>query len=176
MQRIFSQLDHEIDLYKMAMSIILTMRGIPQIYYGTEIILSSTGDHGQLRTDFPGGWPGDRVNAFTGKALSKKQSNAQTFLKNLLNWRKDSLPISEGKLIHYPPEDGVYVYFRKHEDEIVMVLINNNFKPVSVDLDRFHEVLGNRKKARSVASGLDYDLTDNMSIKQKTVVILDAIF
>ena len=81
MQRIFSQLDHEIDLYKMAMSIILTMRGIPQIYYGTEIILSSTGDHGQLRTDFPGGWPGDRVNAFTGKALSKKQSNAQTFLK-----------------------------------------------------------------------------------------------
>ena len=59
MQRIYSQLDHDIDLYKMAMSIILTMRGIPQIYYGTEIILSSTGDHGQLRTDFPGGWPGD---------------------------------------------------------------------------------------------------------------------
>ena len=70
----------------------------------------------------------------------------------------------------------MYVYFRKHEHELVMVLINNNFKPVSVDLDRFHEVLGSRKKARSVASGLDYDLTDNMSIKKKTVVILDAIF
>ena len=176
MQRIFSQLDHDIDLYKMAMSIILTMRGIPQIYYGTEIILSSTGDHGQLRTDFPGGWPGDRVNAFTRKALSKKQSDAQTFLKNLLNWRKDSLPISQGKLIHYPPEDGVYVYFRKHEDELVMVLINNNLKPVSIDLDRFHEVLGSRKKARSVASSLDYNLTNNINIKQKTAVILDVIF
>ena len=70
----------------------------------------------------------------------------------------------------------MYVYFRKHEDELVMVLINNNLKPVSIDLDRFHEVLGSRKKSRSVASSLDYDLRNKISIKQKTAVILDVFF
>ena len=176
MKRIYSQLGHDINLYKMAMSIILTMRGIPQIYYGTEIILSSTGDHGQLREDFPGGWKSDRVNAFTRKSLSKKQSDAQTFLKTLLNWRKNSLPIAKGKLVHYPPKDGMYVYFRLYGDELIMVLVNNNFKTVSVDLKRFYEVLGNKKQARSVITNLDYNLNETISVKQKTVLILDVIF
>jgi len=176
MQRIYSQLNHDMDLYKMAMSIILTMRGIPQIYYGTEIILKSTGDHGELRKDFPGGWQGDRVNAFTGKSLGKEKSDAQMFLKTLLNWRKNSLPIAKGRLIHYPPKDGVYVYFRSHDDELVMVLVNNNSDPVSIDLKRFYEVLDKRTKARSVISILDYDLREKISIKQKTVLILDVIF
>ena len=176
MQRIYSQLNHDFDLFKMAMSIILTTRGIPQIYYGTEIILESTGDHGELRKDFPGGWQGDRVNAFTRKSLSKEQSEAQIFLKTLLNWRKNSLPIAKGRLIHYPPKDGVYVYFRSHDDELVMVLVNNNSEPVSVDLKRFYEVLDKRKQARSVISSLDYHLSEKISIKQKTALILDVIF
>ena len=176
MQRIYSQLNHDFGLFKMAMSIILTTRGIPQIYYGTEIILKSTGDHGELRKDFPGGWEGDRINAFTRKSLSKEQSEAQIFLKNLLNWRKNSLPIAKGRLIHYPPKDGVYVYFRSHGDELVMVLVNNNLEPVSVDLKRFYEVLDKRKQARSVISSLDYDLREKISIKEKTALILDIIF
>ena len=176
MQRIYSQLNHDFGLFKMAMSIILTTRGIPQIYYGTEIILESTGDHGELRKDFPGGWQGDRVNAFTRKSLSKEQSEAQIFLKTLLNWRKNSLPIAKGRLIHYPPKDGVYVYFRSHDDKLVMVLVNNNSEPVSVDLKRFYEVLDKRKQARSVISSLDYHLSEKISIKQKTALILDVIF
>ena len=176
MQRIYSQLNDDMDLYKMAMSIVLTTRGIPQIYYGTEIILKSTGDHGELRKDFPGGWQGDRANAFTGKSLGKDKSDAQIFLKTLLNWRKNSLPIAKGRLIHYPPKDGVYVYFRSHGDELVMLLVNNNFEPVSVDLKRFYEVLDKRKQARSVISSLDYDLREKISIKEKTVLILDIIF
>ena len=176
MQRIYSQLGHDINLYKMAMSIILTMRGIPQIYYGTEIILSSNGDHGQLREDFPGGWENDRVNAFTRKSLSKKQSDAQIFLKTLLNWRKNSPPIAKGKLVHYPPKDGVYVYFRSYEGELIMVLVNNNFKTASVDPKRFYEVLNDKKQARSVITNLDYNLNETISVKQKTALILDVIF
>ena len=84
MQRIFSQLNEDMDLFKMAMSFILTTRGIPQIYYGTEIAMKSTGDHGELRKDFPGGWTGDKINAFNGNRLKSDQREAQAFMKNYL--------------------------------------------------------------------------------------------
>ena len=176
MKRIYSQLNHDIDLYKMAMSIILTTRGIPQIYYGTEIIMKSTDDHGELRKDFPGGWEGDKVNAFTGKLLNKDQAEAQRFLKTLLNWRKKSLSITKGRLIHYPPKDGVYVYFRIYGDELAMVLVNNNQEPKNVDIKRFDEILGKRKRAKSVINSLDYDLRKNISMKEKSALILEITF
>ena len=84
--------------------------------------------------------------------------------------------MAKGRLIHYPPKDGVYVYFRSHDDELVMVMVNNNPEPVSVDLKRFYEVLDKRKQSRSVISSLDYHLSENISIKQKTALILDVIF
>ena len=176
MKRIYSQLNHDIDLYKMAMSIILTTRGIPQIYYGTEVIMKSTDDHGELRKDFPGGWEGDEVNAFTGKLLNKDQAEAQRFLKTLLNWRKKSLSITKGRLIHYPPKDGVYVYFRIYGDELAMVLVNNNQEPKNIDIKRFDEILGKRKRAKSVINSLDYDLRKNISMKEKSALILEITF
>jgi len=176
MKRIYSQLNHDIDLYKMAMSIILTTRGIPQIYYGTEIIMKSTDDHGELRKDFPGGWEGDEVNAFTGKLLNIDQAEAQRFLKTLLNWRKNTLSITKGRLIHYPPKDGVYVYFRIYGDELAMVLVNNNQEPKNINIKRFDEILGKRQRAKSVINSLDYDLRKNISMKEKSTLILEVIF
>ena len=158
------------------MSIILTTRGIPQIYYGTEIIMKSTGDHGELRKDFPGGWGGDEANAFTGKLLNKDQVEAQRFLKTLLNWRKNSLAITKGRLVHYPPKDGAYVYFRTYGDELAMVLVNNNQEPKNIDIKRFYETLGKRKRAKSVINSLDYDLRKNISMKGKTALILEVTF
>ena len=174
MQRIYSQLNNNIDLYKMAMSFILTTRGIPQIYYGTEIIMESTADHGELRRDFPGGWKGDKVNAFSRKGLSNKEIEAQKYLKTLLNWRKKSLAITNGKLIHYPPKDGVYVYFRLFDNESVMVLINNNKNKTRVDLERFYEVLKNNKNGISVINNTKYNLKEKISLDKKSVLILEV--
>jgi glycosidase len=174
MQRIYSQLNNNIDLYKMAMSFILTTRGIPQIYYGTEIIIESTADHGELRKDFPGGWKGDKVNAFSRKGLSNKEIEAQKYLKTLLNWRKKSPAITNGKLIHYPPKDGVYVYFRLFDNESVMVLVNNNKNKTRVDLERFYEVLKNNKNGTSVINNTKYNLKDKISLDKKSVLILEV--
>ena len=93
MIRIYSELNENMDLYKMAMTFISTVRGIPQIYYGTEIAMTSTEDHGQLRKDFPGGWPNDRFNAFVDTGLKSNQLEAKRFLKKLLNWRKNNAAI-----------------------------------------------------------------------------------
>ncbi|MEM6768556.1 MAG: alpha-amylase family glycosyl hydrolase, partial [Bacteroidota bacterium] len=88
MQRIYGQMGEDIDLFNQAIVYVATMRGIPQYYYGTEILMSGSGDHGIVRSDFPGGWDGDKVNAFTGEGLTKKQKEAQAMFKKLLNWRK----------------------------------------------------------------------------------------
>ena len=141
MTRIYSQLKNDFDLYKMAMKYILTTRGIPQVYYGTEILMTGPSDHGSLRADFPGGWSTDKINAFDGQGLKPQQKSAQGFIKKLLNWRKESFPITKGEFIHFHPSDGVYVYFRKYDDELVMVLMNNNNKTKNISTDRFFEIL-----------------------------------
>ena len=173
MQRIFSQLNEDMDLYKMAMSFILTTRGIPQIYYGTEIAMKSTGDHGELRKDFPGGWQSDKVDAFSGKGLKSEERDAQKFLRRLLNWRKTSSAIGKGKLLHYPVKDGLYVYFRSYEDDLVMVIMNNNQSSKNIDLKRFSEILLKRERAINIINNRAYKLSKPMRVPGKTAMILD---
>ena len=84
------------------------------------------GDHGLIRTDFPGGWPNDEVNAFSGKGLNQSQKDMQQFLKKLLNFRKNSKAIHNGSTIHFAPKEGVYFLFRKKDDEIVFLILNKN--------------------------------------------------
>ena len=173
MKRIYSQLNEQMDLYKMAMTIINTVRGIPQIYYGTEIAMSSTGDHGALRKDFPGGWPGDKVNAFTGRSLNKKELEAQNFIRKLLNWRKENIAITMGNMIHYPVENGIYVYFRSYNEALVMVIINNNKKSKTIDPDRFNEVIAEKKQGISILDNKVYDLTTKINLPGKGALILE---
>jgi glycosidase len=173
MKRIYSQLNEQMDLYKMAMTIINTVRGIPQIYYGTEIAMSSTGDHGALRKDFPGGWPGDKANAFTGRSLNKKELEAQNFIKKLLNWRKENIAITMGNMIHYPVENGIYVYFRSYNEALVMVIINNNKRSKTIDPDRFNEVIAEKKQGISILDNKVYDLTTKINIPGKGALILE---
>ena len=173
MKRIYSQLNEQMDLYKMAMTIINTVRGIPQIYYGTEIAMSSTGDHGALRKDFPGGWPGDKVNAFTGRSLNKKELEAQNFIRKLLNWRKENIAITMGNMIHYPVENGIYVYFRSYNEALVMVIINNNKRSKTIDPDRFNEVIAEKKQGISILDNKVYDLTTKINLPGKGALILE---
>jgi glycosidase len=175
MSRIYTQLDEDDALYKIALSYFLTTRGIPQIFYGTEILMANPGtdDHGIIRTDFPGGWPGDVQNAFTGKGLSDKQLNAQNHLKQLLNWRKSSDAIKFGKLTHYAPEKGTYVYFRHWQDNVVMVAINKNSQTTELELARFSQFLSAKDKAQDVMSGELINLDKSINLAPRSVIILD---
>ena len=173
MIRIYSELNENMDLYKMAMTFISTVRGIPQIYYGTEIAMTSTEDHGQLRKDFPGGWPDDKVNAFIDTGLKSNQLEAKRFLKKLLNWRKNNAAIIKGNMIHYPVRDGVYVYFREYKNDLVMVAMNNNEKKMRIDPQRFYEVIKDRKSGKDIFNDKIYKLSKKVTIPAKTVTVLE---
>ena len=143
MHRIYHQLGGDDELFRLAMVLVLTTRGIPQLLVGTEIQMdhAPNASHGVMRADFPGGWPGDRVNGFTGEGLSPEAAAAQQFLKRLLNWRKTSTAVRNGRLTHYAPANGIYVYFRHTDDDRVMVVINKNADAKEVAVDRFAESL-----------------------------------
>ena len=173
MIRIYSELNENMDLYKMAMTFISTVRGIPQIYYGTEIAMTSTEDHGQLRKDFPGGWPNDRVNAFIDMGLKSNQLEAKRFLKKLLNWRKNNAAIIKGNMIHYPVRDGVYIYFRKYKNDLVMVAMNNNERKMRIDPQSFYEVIKDRKSGKDIFNDKIYKLSKKVTIPAKTVTVLE---
>ncbi|MFP4096711.1 MAG: alpha-amylase family glycosyl hydrolase [Cyclobacteriaceae bacterium] len=101
MDRFYTQVGHDMSLFKMGMIYFATMRGIPQLYYGTEILMENAqdpGDHGVIRTDFPGGWEGDAVNAFSGEGLTAPQQEAQIVVSKLFNWRKEQPVIHRGSL------------------------------------------------------------------------------
>ena len=175
MSRIYTQLGEDDDLFRMALAYVLTMRGIPQIYYGTEILMSNPGveDHGIIRSDFPGGWKGDRKNAFTGEGLSEREAQAQAFVKNLLNWRRDKTVIHTGQLTHFVPEDGTYVYFRHGADDSVMVVLNKNAEETQLELSRFSERLAGYQSALDVISGEKLELGNSMNLPARSVRVLD---
>ena len=144
MSRIYTQLNHDVELTKLALTFILTTRGIPQIFYGTEILMDNKGtdSHGIIRTDFPGGFAGDKQNAFSGEGLSEQQIQFQTDLKKLLNWRKTSKAIRDGSLKHYSPIDDVYVYFRVLDKQVVMVVLNKANSKKTIEPRRYRSILG----------------------------------
>ncbi|MGB8357312.1 MAG: alpha-amylase family glycosyl hydrolase, partial [Bacteroidales bacterium] len=176
MTRFFTETGKSLDIYKMALSFILTTRGIPQLYYGTEIVMEgdkSKGD-GFLRSDFPGGWAGDKKNVFTGTNLTPEEKEAFDFTENLLNWRKDKEVIHTGKLKHYVPEDGLYVYFRYNDRESVMVILNNNdSKSCLVTKDKYIESLDGFSKGYEVITGKTFDDLTSIEVLPKTAMIID---
>jgi glycosidase len=175
MSRIFTQLNENITDTKTALSYLLVLPRIPQIYYGTEILMNDTanpGDHGLIRTDFPGGWEGDSVNAFTGEGLSDDQIDMQSYVKKLLNYRKESKAIHQGKTIHFAPDDGVYVLFRILDDETVVHIINKNNEPVELDLSRYQELNLTGKKVRNIITNNEFIWNDKFVLINKGSIIL----
>ncbi|MDO1501594.1 glycoside hydrolase family 13 protein [Winogradskyella maritima] len=170
MSRIYTQLDGDLTNTKMVLSYLLTLPRIPQIYYGTEILMDDfdqPGDHGLIRTDFPGGWEGDTVNAFTGEGLSDDQKEMQNYLKKLLNFRKQSKAIHNGDTVHFAPENGVYVLVRTSKDETVVHIINKNETPYELDLKRFEELNLKGKTLKNVITGNEIQWQDNLRLDSK---------
>jgi len=161
--------------YKMAMSLLMTTRGIPQIYYGSEIGMTGDKDKGDgdIRRDFPGGWPGDSINAFTEKGRTPVQNEYYDFTAKLLNWRKNKTVIHTGLLTHYVPENDVYVYFRYNDTEKTMVIINNNETDQTIKTDHFAESLENVVSGTDVMTGKTFDLKSELTIPKQTALILE---
>ena len=175
MSRIYTQLGGNLTKTKMALGYLLSLPRISQIYYGTEVLISDAkkpGDHGLIRTDFPGGWEGDTINAFTGEGLSKNQIEMQSFLKQVLNYRKNSEAIHSGKTLHFGPEKGVYVLVRIKNDEIVAVILNKNDKEINLDVSRFSEVGLNGRKVKNINTSEEFIWNNSLKINKKGILIL----
>jgi glycosidase len=175
MSRIYTQLNEDLTKTKIALAYMLALPRISQIYYGTEILLSDAakpGDHGLIRTDFPGGWENDTVNAFTGVGLSTNQKEMQSFLKSVLNYRKNSAAIHKGKTIHFAPDNGIYVLFRVLNDEVVTIILNKNEEEITLDLTRFNEIGLTGKKVKNIISSEAFKWGDSLKMNSKGVLIL----
>jgi len=161
---------------KMALAFLATTRGLPLIYYGTEALSDRgtlEGDGGK-RKDFPGGWQGDQVNMFTGENLSAGQKDLLDFTSTLFSWRKSNKAVQEGKLTHYIPEDGIYVYFRTLGKESVMIILNNNEKYVkNLTTERFEENLKGFKSGKDVLTGSQLKNLKNIEVPAKSVKIIE---
>lgn len=175
MSRIYTQMNEDETLYKLALAFILTTRGIPQIFYGTEILMSHPGtdEHVIIRSDFPGGWPGDAVNAFTGTGLTPAQSQARQWLRKLLHWRQTADAVHTGKLMHFAPKDKVYVYFRYSDTQKVMVILNRNKEPYTLSLAPFAEMLDGHTQGNDVMSGVRMELDVEITLQEAGAYVVE---
>ncbi|MEN8224041.1 MAG: glycoside hydrolase family 13 protein [Bacteroidota bacterium] len=176
LSRFFSVMERDVNKYKMGLAFLLTTRGIPLVYYGTEILMEGEEPmgHGYIREDFPGGWQGDETDVSMELGLSAEQREAKDFLRSLLNWRMHNTAIHKGELAHFIPEAGVYIYFRIHDEEAVMIVLNNNNSQISMPgLNRFDECLEGRRKAREVISELNIEDLQEYVLPPKSASILE---
>lgn len=175
MSRFYTQLGENADLVKLGLTYYATTRGIPQIFYGTEILMFNRGpkDDGIIRSDFQGGWVGDPVNAFTGVGLTAKQKEVQDFVSKVLNWRKTSEAIHSGELKHFVPENDIYVYFRYNQNEKVMVVLNKNNSEKTIDTGRFNEVMGNCTSGKEIISGETITGLKNLTVPAMGAMIIE---
>ena len=174
-QRINHVYNNDIRKYKMAMALLATVRGIPQLYYGSEIGMAGNKDNGDadIRRDFPGGWEGDANNAFTKEGRTAGQSEYFDFTSKLFNWRKTKSVLHNGKMTHYIPEKNTYVYFRHNSSESVMVLFNNSSETKTLKSNRFAENIGNHTTGKDVITDNIIDVTSEINLEPKSVLILE---
>lgn len=160
--------------YKQAMVFLLTTRGIPQIYYGTEILM--TGDKGKgdgdLRKDFPGGWQGDTRNCFVKNGRTALENEAFEFTRQLLNWRKGNQVIGKGSLKHYSIQNGVYVYQREFNGKSVVIIMNGTDDSKELDLAPYQEILP-RENALDVLTGKNVNLSGKLCLDGRENLILN---
>lgn len=159
--------------YKQAITFLLTTRGIPQIYYGTEILM--TGDKGKgdgdLRKDFPGGWQGDATDCFTAQGRTAQQNEAFDFTRKLLNWRKGNEVIGKGTLKHYSIQNGTYVYERRYGDRSIVVIMNGTDNEQTLNLTPYKEILP-ASAAADFISGQTVTLAETLKLQPRQTLIL----
>ncbi len=175
MTRIFTELKGDKDALKMAIALVSTMRGYPQFYYGTELMFEGDGgNHSTLRIDVPGGWAGDKVNAFTAQGRTADQNEIYNYMSKLLNYRKNEPVLHNGKFTQFLPFDNIYLYARSSENKTVVVVMNNNRKgDAKVETARFAEVMSGFTKGVNVITGESLTDLKTLIVPQKSALIIE---
>lgn len=176
MSRFFEHIGKREAEFKMALAWLMTTRGTPQIYYGTELMMGHEnrgGDDEAWRQTMPGGFPNDSRSVFTKEERTQKENEIHEYTKKLIHWRNSSPAIHAGKLVHFIPQDNVYVYFRVHKDQTVMVVMNNNEENTTLERARFAEILDKFKSGQNVINNRTIDLSSDFSVSAKSTVILE---
>ncbi len=174
--RYFSVIGEDFDKYKLGLTWLYTLRGIPQMYYGTEFLMKNFKNptDAEVRKDFPGGFVGDSENKFTTAGRTAKENEAFDFNKKLLNFRKNSEALTKGKFMQFTPfDDGIYVYFRYTDHQKVMVISNTKKTEATVATERFAEMLQGTKKAVNIMTSEEITELKNIKIPAMTALILE---
>ncbi|MBW8893252.1 MAG: cyclomaltodextrinase C-terminal domain-containing protein, partial [Burkholderiales bacterium] len=158
-----------------ALAYLATTRRIPQLFYGSELLMQSPTerDDGRVRADMPGGWAGDTANAFTGTGLTAEQRDMQDWVRRLFNWRKGAGVIHDGALMQYAPLEGCYVFFRYDAGRTVMVALNKGSKPVELPTARFPERVQPGDHAHDVLGGLAFSVGATLQVPARAPLILE---
>lgn len=172
--RLYTKVKENINSQKMAYTFLLTTRGIPQLYYGSEILMTGDGDkgHGRMRKDFPGGWPDDELDKFKASDRTADENEVFDHVVKLTHYRTQNKVIQSGKLKHFIPENELYIYFRYNDEDLVMVVLNNLEESQTLDTDRFAEMLGDVKSGKNILDGEKYSL-DGLAIPAKSSMVLE---
>lgn len=173
--RFLPAMPEKLDAFKQGIAFMLTIPGIPQFYYGTELLMNGTkqkGD-GYIRLDVPGGWPGDAVNQFEASGRTDIQNEAWNYMQKLLKWRKGNEVIAKGKMKHFVPQNGVYVYARNLNGKQVVVIMNGNAKESVLPLDRYDEILKGYTSGKDVITGKVVNLQKELTLGAKDVLVLE---
>lgn len=173
--RFLPAMPEKLDAFKQGIAFMLTIPGIPQFYYGTELLMNGTkqkGD-GYIRLDVPGGWPGDAVNQFEASGRTDIQNEAWNYMQKLLKWRKGNEVIAKGKMKHFVPQNGVYVYARNLNGKQVVVFMNGNAKESVLPLDRYDEILKGYTSGKDVITGKVVSLQKELTLGAKDVLVLE---
>ena len=173
--RVFEALGDDVTKLKSALALLLTLRGTPMIYYGTEIGMTGSGgafgEGGRL--DFPGGFPKDRDNKFKEKDRSEQEQEIFNYLQRLANYRKVTGALQDGALTQYIPENGIYVFFRHQGGQVVMVAYNSNAEVAELNTSRFSQQLTGFSSAVDVATGEEFKALENLSIPAHGTLVLE---
>ncbi len=162
-------------MLKQALALLMTVRRIPQLYYGTEILMNGTKEitDGYVRKDFPGGFPGDDHNAFTADGRTKAENDMFRWTSRLLHWRQGNECITKGKQTQFIPFNGIYVIARQYKGRTVMTILNGTSKPATLKVSRYAEIIGKTKRAKDILTNRYYDLSKDVEMKGRQSLILD---
>ena len=166
---------HDTLALKQALALLLTVNRIPQIYYGTEILMNGTKEvtDGNVRKDFPGGFPGDQHNAFNKEGRTKAEQAMFQWTSRLLHWRQGNEVITKGRQTQFIPFNGIYVIARQYKGRTVLTILNGTSKEATLDVKRYAEVIGDKKRAKDVLTGRYYDLSQDMKLRPRQSLVLD---
>lgn len=176
MSRFYSMVNEDLNKYKSGMALLLTLRGIPQVYYGTEILMKNySNPDGLVRSDFPGGWAGDKSDKFTAAGRTPQENEAWNYFRTLANYRKNSPALQSGKMMQYVPENGLYTYFRYLPEggKTVMVIVNGDDQAKSLETARFSERMSGATTAINIITKEQLNTLKTIAVPAKGTLVLE---